>query len=98
LDALLRNYKTGKDESGVGHGWHDLTNALLPPPAQSEPNTGEPAIERSIIGLAFPHRDQLSPDDAQFVELLTRWRTPLSDKQRIWLHDIVAKIERRAAA
>ena len=36
-----------------------------------------------------------SPDDAQFVESLTCWRTPLSDKQRIWLHDIVAKIDKR---
>jgi hypothetical protein len=87
----LRNYKTGKDESGTGHGWHDLTNAPLPPPAQSEPNTGEPATERSIIWFAFPHGDQLSPGGAQFVESLGR--TPLSDKQRVWLHDIVAKIE-----
>jgi hypothetical protein len=31
--------------------------------------------------------------DAQFVESLTRWRAPLSDEQRIWLHAIVAKIE-----
>jgi hypothetical protein len=31
--------------------------------------------------------------DTQFVESLTRWRAPLSDKQRIWLHAIVAKIE-----
>jgi hypothetical protein len=66
----LRNYKTGKDESGAGHGWHDLTNGgganrhrhlcgLVPPPAQSEPNTGEPATERSIIWFALHHRNQL---------------------------------------
>jgi hypothetical protein len=66
-----RNYKTGNEESGAGHGWHNLTNALLLPAAQSEPNTGEPATERSIIWFA--------PVDAQFVESLTRWRTPLSD-------------------
>ena len=88
----LPNYKTGKHESGAGQGWHDLTNALLQPPAQSEPNTGESATERSIIRFAFSHRDQLSPGDAQFVESLTRWRKSLSDKRRIWLHDIVAKI------
>jgi hypothetical protein len=71
----LRNHKTGKDESGAGHGWHDLTNALLSPPAQSEPNTGELATEQSIIWFAFHHRDQSSPGDEQFVESLTRWWT-----------------------
>jgi hypothetical protein len=40
-------------------GRHDLTTALLPPPAQSEPNTREPATERSIIWFAFHHRDPL---------------------------------------
>jgi hypothetical protein len=87
----LRNHKTGKDERGAGHGWHDLTNALLSPPAQSEPNTGELATEQSIIWFASHHRDRSSPGDEQFVESLTRRRTPLSDKQRVWLHDIVAK-------
>jgi hypothetical protein len=92
----LQNYKTGKDESGAGHGWHDLTNALLQPPAQSEPNTGEPATDRSIIWFAFPSRDQLSPGDAQFVESLTRRWTTLSDKQRIWVRDIAARLRRAA--
>jgi hypothetical protein len=45
----------------AGHGWHDLTNALLPPPAQSEPNTGEPATERSIVWIAFQHRSGAEP-------------------------------------
>jgi hypothetical protein len=43
----------------AGQSWHDLTNALLQPPAQSEPNTSEPATERSIIWFAFQHRNQL---------------------------------------
>jgi hypothetical protein len=45
----------------AGHGWHDLTNALLSPLAQSEPNTGEPATERSIVWIAFQHRSGAEP-------------------------------------
>ena len=47
----------------AGQGWHDLTNALLQPqpPAQSEPNTGEPATERSIVWIAFQHRSGAEP-------------------------------------
>jgi hypothetical protein len=83
-DAAAR--AIGRILQRAGHGWHDLTSALLSPPAQSEPNTGEPAGEHSIIWFPFHHRDQFSSDDAQFVESLTRWRTPLSDnKQRIGL-------------
>ena len=48
-----------------------------PPPAQSKPNTGEPATERSIIWFAFHHRDRFWPGDAQLVEwpLTRRSRT-----------------------
>jgi hypothetical protein len=76
----LRNYKTGKAESGADHGWHDLTNALLSPPSQTEPNAG----------------DQLPHGDAQFVESLTCRRTPLSEKQRVWLCHIAARLRRAA--
>jgi hypothetical protein len=38
----------------------------------------------------------LSPGDAQFVESLTRWRTLLSEKQRVWLRDIAARLRRAA--
>ena len=79
----LRNHKTGKDESGAGRGWHDLTNALLSPPVQSEPNTGELATEQSIIWFALHHSDRSSPGGEQFVESLTGWRTLISDEQRV---------------
>jgi hypothetical protein len=39
----------GRVPQRASHGWHDLTNVLLPPPAQPEPNTREPATEGSII-------------------------------------------------
>jgi hypothetical protein len=56
----LRNHKTGKDESGAAHGWHDLTNALLSPPAQSEP-TGERGLAPSGANLMYHRHNKPAP-------------------------------------
>jgi DNA-binding transcriptional LysR family regulator len=53
--------------------------------------------DRSAIWFAYHRRYSLTPRNRQFIEGLTRWRGPLSAKQRKWLADIVDKIEEAAA-
>jgi hypothetical protein len=48
------------------------------------------------LGARFAMSTIELPGDAQFVESLTRWRTPLSEKQRVWLRDIAARLRRAA--
>jgi hypothetical protein len=53
--------------------------------------------DSSAIWFAFHRRHSLTPRDRQFIEGLTRWRGPLSTKQRKWLADIVDKIAEAVA-
>jgi hypothetical protein len=53
--------------------------------------------DRSLAWWCYHHRDRLSPRDRQFIEALTKWRSPLSPKQQKWLRDILAKLESEAA-
>jgi hypothetical protein len=39
----------------------------------------------------------LSPKERAFVENVVEWPALLSDKQRKWVRDIVARLEREAA-
>jgi hypothetical protein len=48
------------------------------------------------LGARFAMSTIELPGDAQFVESLTRWRTPLSEKQRVWLRNIAARLRRAA--
>jgi hypothetical protein len=81
---------------GAGCDWHHLVKAVLPPATQS--NGHSPDSERSIVQQCFYSVHLLSQSDAKFIQaLMCRWM-PLTDKQRAWRHDIVAKLERLEAA
>jgi len=54
--------------------------------------------DRSLVWFAWHHRDRLSVKEAAFIESLTRWRGTISDKQRVWLHDIVDRLAEVASA
>jgi hypothetical protein len=54
-------------------------------------------VERSTIWWCYHHRGALSAKERRFVESLIRWRGPISDRQRQWLHDIAARLHTEAA-
>ena len=80
---------------GAGHDWHDLVQALFPSPAQ--PDAVDLSTDKSTVSWCFHRRHLLSPGDRRFIESLAEG-PPLSPKQRKWLQDIVAKLERVEAA
>jgi hypothetical protein len=53
--------------------------------------------DRSSVWFAYHRRWSLSPRDRQFIERLTTWRGPLSEKQRKWLADVCDKLAEVAA-
>jgi hypothetical protein len=48
--------------------------------------------DRSLVWFAFHRRDRLTQKEAAFVESLTRWRGTISERQRVWLRDIVDRL------
>jgi hypothetical protein len=52
--------------------------------------------DRSLVWFAWHRRDRLSVKEAAFVESLTRWRGTISDRQRVWLHDICDRLAEAA--
>jgi hypothetical protein len=54
--------------------------------------------DTSLVWWAWHRRDRLTPKEASFIEALTRWRGPISERQAQWLHDIADRLEREAAA
>lgn len=61
------------------------------------PDRREARNERSDAWFALHRRHLLSPKERAFVENVVEWPAPLSDKQRKWVRDIVARLEREAA-
>jgi hypothetical protein len=54
--------------------------------------------DRSLVWFAWHRRDRLSVREAAFIESLTRWRGTISERQRVWLHDIVDRLAEVASA
>jgi hypothetical protein len=48
---------------------------------------------RSDAWFCFHRRHMLSPKERAFIENIIQWSSPLSPKQRQWLHDIVDRLE-----
>jgi hypothetical protein len=80
----------------AGHDWHDLAKALVP--SQVAPDAVDLSTDKSTVSWCFHRRHLLSPGDRRFIESLAEGQRPLSPKQRKWLQDIVAKLERVEAA
>jgi hypothetical protein len=62
------------------------------------PALKEPANIERLLECDDDSRIEINERIARLiaVESLTRWRTPLSEKQRVWLRDIAARLRRAA--
>jgi hypothetical protein len=76
---------------------HWLADRFTEPIALPRADKREERSEQSDAWFAFHHRHLLSPKERAFVENIFEWSAPLSDKQRRWFWDIIAKLEREAA-
>lgn len=73
----------------VEHG----AKSIAAPPADDH---GE-RDERSDAWFCFHHRNELSPKERAFIENVIQWSSPLSPKQRKWIHDIADRLHCEAA-
>jgi DNA-binding transcriptional LysR family regulator len=86
--------------TACGLGPHDLVDAFergtksIAVPLAAEHDESDV----SLVWWAWHRRDRLTPKEASFIEALTRWRGPISERQAQWLHDIADRLEREAAA
>jgi hypothetical protein len=69
------------------------TNSIAAPAADDRRERDE----RSDAWFCFHHRDELSPRERAFIENVVRWSSPLSPKQRKWIHDIADRLHCEAA-
>jgi hypothetical protein len=54
--------------------------------------------EHSLAWWCYHRRDALTAKERRFIDSLTRWRGPISERQAKWLHDIADRLEREVAA
>jgi hypothetical protein len=87
--------------ASAGLGPHDICDAfergaqpiaLQADDRRQHDDRHNPEIYHSDIWFAFHHRRALSGREAAFIESLTRWRSPLSEKQITWLMAIVDRL------
>jgi hypothetical protein len=81
--------------SDLDHHW--LADRLAAQPIAVPAERREPdEDDHSLAWWCFHRRDHLPPKERRFIESLTRWRGTISDRQRVWLHDICDRLAEAA--
>jgi DNA-binding transcriptional LysR family regulator len=62
------------------------------------PHVDDVADDRSTVWWCWHHRDDLTAKERKFIESLTRWRGPISERQARWLQDIADRLSAEVAA
>jgi DNA-binding transcriptional LysR family regulator len=62
------------------------------------PHVDDVADDRSTVWWCWHHRDDLTAKERKFIESLTRWRGPISERQARWLQDIADRLSVEVAA
>ena len=75
---------------------HWLADQLTAPITLPPPDKRAERDERDDVWFCFHHRKRLSARDRAFIENIVGRSTPLSEKQRQWLFDIVERLEEAA--